>query len=78
MPPSNTAPPLPGALRGHAAHGNSSLFSQVSGHLTVLQPVWSSSTSANQLVIDLWVFSASHSSSCLSVVFFSFLPRAFY
>lgn len=45
-----------GALRGHAAHGNSSLFSQASGHLTVLQPVCSSSTSASQLVIDLWAF----------------------
>ena len=68
--------PLPhrplGAFRGHAAHGNRSLFSQASGHLTVLQPVCSSGTSANQLVIDLWAFSALHSSpSCLSALFFS-------
>lgn len=59
-----------GALRGHAAHGNRSLFSQDSGHLAVLQPVWSSSTSANQLVIDLWAFSALHSSPYLSAFFF--------
>lgn len=34
--------PLPhcpvGALRGHAAHGNRSLFSQDSGHLAILKP----------------------------------------
>lgn len=73
--------PLPhrthGALRGHAAHGNSSLFGQASGHSTVLQPVFSSSTSASRLVIDLWAFSALHSSpSCLSA--FLFCQEPFY
>lgn len=38
-----------GALRGHAAQGNSSLLSQACGHFAVLQPVFSSSrTSASQ------------------------------
>lgn len=60
------------AWRGHPAHGNSSLFSQASGQLTILQPVWSSSTSAKELVIDLLDLSALHSStSRLSALFFS-------
>lgn len=67
--------PLPhclvGALKGHAARGNSSLFCQASGHLTVLQPGCSSSTSASQLVIDLWAFQLHSSPSCLSALFFS-------
>ena len=71
--------PLPhcsdGAWRGHTAHGNSSLFSQASGHLTVLQPVCSSGTSASQLVIDLCAFSALHSSSSSYQPFF--FPEAF-
>lgn len=71
--------PLPhywhGALRGHAAHGNSSLFSQASGHLTILQPVWSSSTSANQLVIDMWAFQ--HCILLLLAYQPSFFPKPF-
>lgn len=59
-----------GALRGHTAHGNSSLFSQASGHLTVRQPAWSSATSAMQLVIDFVGF--------FSLAFFFLLISPFF
>lgn len=65
-----------GALKGHAAHGNCSLFCQASGHLTVLQPGCSSSTSASQLVIDLWAFQL-----CILLLLAyqpSFFPEPFY